>query len=538
MINNIISWHTIIIINLAVAMSFIITRVIFKLPMLNSVASKKQQLLFCKISLLIALITVIASPRLMSAIIISHSNKFQLQPIMTQATTGLFQNHAIMNAHNNISNILPPFLSFDGLLKMICIIGFIIALFQYLKSMLYLNKISREAFVYKQINNVMLLVSHTITVPFCWSVFNKHYILIPEKLLDNHQAMILSIRHEFQHLWQGDTYWQHFFWVLKLICFFNPFFRLWKNWIGELQEFSCDEALILKQMTNPIAYADCLLTVAKTSYDSTQFPQLALGMFSHSKKNHTSILQRRILMLFNYKSVKVQYLRVILLYIVCFFAMSTMAYALNNNTDINNMTQQQLNALIQQSDLSNLLQVSAVPEVVTEINNIRASQQARNYMSASLERMQAYKTMIQQQFKNNGIPNDLLVLPLVESGYQSLNAKINPLNAAGIWQFIPSTAARFNLVINQQRDDRLDPQLATQAAVNYLNNLYAQFHNWRLVAIAYEIGEAQTQKLIKITGSRDPWILARSFAAPNELKKYLATLDAAVIIMHNPSLIS
>lgn len=532
MINNIVT------INIALVISFLITRVIFQFPLIKNKVSQKQRLLFCKVSLIIALITLIATPWLISTLNISCSNKFQLQPIMTQATTVLLQRHAVLNTHNYIAATAPHFPSLDGLLKSLFIIGFIISLFQYLKSVLYLEKISRDTFVYKKINKVILLMSHTDMTPFCWSVFNKHYILIPETLLTNRQDMLLSIRHEFQHLRQGDSYWQHFFSILKLICFFNPFLKLWKNWLGELQEFACDEALILKHATNPMTYADCLLSVAKSSYESNQFPQLALGMFGNAREDHSSILRRRITMLFNYKPVKIKYFKVVLFYIVCFIAMSTMAYALSNNADMGNMSQRQLSALIQKSDPSNMLQVSAVPEVVTEINNIRSSQQARTYMSASLNRMQAYKPMIQQQFKNNGIPDDLLALPLVESGYQSLNAKLNPLKAAGIWQFIPSTAERFNLVINQQRDDRLDPQLATQAAVEYLNNLYAQFHDWRLAAIAYEIGEAQTQKLIKITGSRDPWVLARSFAAPNELKKYLASLDATVIIMHNPSLIS
>jgi hypothetical protein len=49
-----------------------------------------------------------------------------------------------------------------------------------------------------------------------------------------------------------------------------------------------------------------------------------------------------------------------------------------------------------------------------------------------------------------------------------------------------------------------------------------------------KLGEQQTAALIEKTGSRDPWVLARSPAAPEELKNYLAMLGASVIIMHNP----
>ena len=56
--------------------------------------------------------------------------------------------------------------------------------------------------------------------------------------------------------------------------------------------------------------------------------------------------------------------------------------------------------------------------------------------------------------------------------------------------------------------------------------------------MAYEIGAITTEQLIHATGSRDAWTLARSPAAPKELTRFLATLDAAIIIMHNPTLLS
>lgn len=187
--------------------------------------------------------------------------------------------------------------------------------------------------------------------------------------------------------------------------------------------------------------------------------------------------------------------------------------------------------------------VSAVtPEVVSEINNIRANIQARTYMQSALERMKQYQPVVTTCLKENDMPADLLALPLVESGYRPLDPNKNLISAAGIWQIIPSTAKDLGLTVTAKRDDRLNTTLSTKAALAYLNRLHAKYDDWRLAVIAYEIGEKETNRLIKKTGSREAWTLVRSSQVPlrlqEELKNYLTMFDASVIIMHNPSIIT
>jgi hypothetical protein len=125
---------------------------------------------------------------------------------------------------------------------------------------------------------------------------------------------------------------------------------------------------------------------------------------------------------------------------------------------------------------------------MAEINNIRNSAQARTYMQDALSNMKHYQPIIEPALKNNDMPLDLMALPIVESGYQPLDASKNPMQAAGIWQIIPSTAQKkYGLIIDSQRDDRMDTSLSTKAALNYLNNSHAKFNDWRLAVIAYEI---------------------------------------------------
>lgn len=237
-------------------------------------------------------------------------------------------------------------------------------------------------------------------------------------------------------------------------------------------------------------------------------------------------------MLFDYKKSRKKKISLICAYATCFLAAGSFAYALDNSSASQPMTTKELSSLVKKSHL----QITITPEIVSEINNIRSSESARSFMISSLERMKKYQPYIETQLKNNAMPNNLLALPFVESGY---NVKVKSVMlATGIWQFIPSTAKNFNLTVNSQRDDRLDTKLSTQAALSYLKALYSQFHDWKLAVIAYEIGENNTEQLINTVGSRDAWALARSPSAPKDLKKFLSMFEASVIIINNPELVT
>jgi membrane-bound lytic murein transglycosylase D len=201
-----------------------------------------------------------------------------------------------------------------------------------------------------------------------------------------------------------------------------------------------------------------------------------------------------------------------------------------------------VSSIIKKSHLTNDFHLAATPEVIQKINFIRNNQEAKQSLQAGLQRMKTYQPYIQAELTKKDMPMDLLVIPLVESRYKALEQSQNLMQAAGIWQIIPSTAKRFGLVINNNRDDRLDTALSTKAALTLLGVLYEQFHDWKLAALAYEIGENETERLIDATGSRDVWTLVRSDHVTEKnkasLKDYVAMLDASILIMHNPSLIT
>ena len=278
-----------------------------------------------------------------------------------------------------------------------------------------------------------------------------------------------------------------------------------------------------------------------TAYKTLQansFPHGVLGIMGLSKHFHKSTLSRRVTMLFEYKKTNKKKLSYLVAYITCIFATATTAYALDSKPVASKYNQQQLSSLIKKIEPNNKLKIAASPEVLSEVNYMRGNDRARSYMHLALERMGQDKPFLDSELKNTEIPNDVLALSIVESGYRPLEENKNRVSAAGIWQIIPSTAKYLGLVVNPLRDDRMNTKLATAAALNYLNEMHKRFEDWKLAVIAYEYGENETNRLIHAIGSRDAWTIARSPIAPKQMKKYLAMFDASVIVMHNPTLVA
>ena len=90
---------------------------------------------------------------------------------------------------------------------------------------------------------------------------------------------------------------------------------------------------------------------------------------------------------------------------------------------------------------------------------------------------------IEKKLSAAGIPTDFKYLPIAESALRE--DVISPAGAAGIWQFMPETAKRFNLEINEYVDERYNLEKSTNAAIEYLTILNNKFDNWTLAAAAY-----------------------------------------------------
>jgi len=107
-------------------------------------------------------------------------------------------------------------------------------------------------------------------------------------------------------------------------------------------------------------------------------------------------------------------------------------------------------------------------------------------------RERQYLPYIEKKLKEYDIPDDFKYLAVAESALR--NVAVSTAGAAGIRQFMPATARRYGLVVNDSVDERFDFEKSTNAAMRYLRDLYGMFGNWTLVAAAYNRGENGLQR--------------------------------------------
>ena len=150
-----------------------------------------------------------------------------------------------------------------------------------------------------------------------------------------------------------------------------------------------------------------------------------------------------------------------------------------------------------------------------------------------LERSGRYLPMMREIFAEAGLPQDLVYLAMVESGF---NVKAYSwAHAVGPWQFISSTGRRYGLDNDWWHDERRDPEKATRAAASFLADLYKEFDgDWYLAVPSYNAGPGKLRRAIKRYNTRDFWELSRGKYLKNETKNYLPKLMAVLIIAKQP----
>jgi membrane-bound lytic murein transglycosylase D len=155
------------------------------------------------------------------------------------------------------------------------------------------------------------------------------------------------------------------------------------------------------------------------------------------------------------------------------------------------------------------------------------------HLLRSLERAGKYKEMIQRILREEGVPQELIYLGVMESGFQpqALNAHSG---AGGMWQFMPFAGA-YGLERNGWVDERFDPEKSSRAYARYVKSLYNQFGDWYLALAAYNWGPGYVQRAVMRTGYADFWELYRRGVLPAETKNYVPGIIAAIIMEKNPT---
>ncbi len=151
-----------------------------------------------------------------------------------------------------------------------------------------------------------------------------------------------------------------------------------------------------------------------------------------------------------------------------------------------------------------------------------------------LERSSRYVPQIEDELQRAGLPQDLVYLAMIESGFRPDAA--SHMGAVGLWQFIASTGRHYGLNISWWIDERRDFAKSTQSAIAYMKFLNNEFNSWYLVAASYNMGETGVRRLIKRHGTNNFWELADKKALPRETTDYVPKIIAATLIAKAPAL--
>jgi hypothetical protein len=143
-------------------------------------------------------------------------------------------------------------------------------------------------------------------------------------------------------------------------------------------------------------------------------------------------------------------------------------------------------------------------------------------------RAREYFPLIEASLKEAGLPEDLKYLAVAESDLRP--SIISPAGALGLWQFMPATARRFGLTVNNRFDQRHLPEDLLEAAKTYLKSLHAAFGDWPLALAAYNAGEGRIKKAMAEQGVRD----YSQLDLPRETERYVYRIAAIKIILENP----
>ncbi len=195
--------------------------------------------------------------------------------------------------------------------------------------------------------------------------------------------------------------------------------------------------------------------------------------------------------------------------------------------------------LLEDANLPDMpVMVSTVPMTMNRL--VQSSMQflqrePDKHLNHWLSRAETYFPMIERIFAEEGVPDELKYLAMVESG---LNPRARSwARAVGMWQFIGATGRAYGLEVNGWVDERMDPEKATRAAARHLKDLYAMFGDWQLALAGYNYSPAKVRRAIRSAEARLDrkatfWDIYTQI--PRETRNYVPMFIATALIVSHP----
>jgi peptidoglycan lytic transglycosylase D len=177
----------------------------------------------------------------------------------------------------------------------------------------------------------------------------------------------------------------------------------------------------------------------------------------------------------------------------------------------------------------------AMPDIRSPLVDERVRWYVANqdYMQRMFERTRRYLFHIVAELEKRHMPTELALLPMVESAFNPM--AYSRSHASGLWQFIPGTGKRYELTQNWWYDGRRDVVDSTNAALDYLQDLYQMHGDWHLALASYNWGENNVARAVAKNRKSGKPIDYLSLPMPRETRGYVPKLQALKNLIANPT---
>lgn len=187
-------------------------------------------------------------------------------------------------------------------------------------------------------------------------------------------------------------------------------------------------------------------------------------------------------------------------------------YIVSVDEEMGPLLEPELHAFLSVGDIDKDITAEQLKFIEKEYKHYVKNPRGRTTIERFMYRAMPYLKYTKQVFRDRNMPEELAYLAFVESGYHPFAR--SSANALGMWQFMAPTARHCGLTINWWLDERLDPYKATNAAADYLQEMYDEFHDWYLALAAYNAGPGKIRRALAETGTDNfltSWLPMKAF---------------------------